>query len=197
MAAAMRQPHMMSQCATPRSRPRRKMNRLAANVADDAPHQRRRGCAEPVRGARNTCQPRRQYIARRRPLQPHGVAVGDAEGGEERGERVADERGVEVLQVARADDDGGRERRACHERGPRAGAHAFERLARRRAAASSSTRRRQVETHGWFAQPQARAPSLTAATNPGHTTPKRVAEDAEQQRREESAQPAQARRPDR
>ena len=43
--------------------------------------------------------------SRRRPLQPHRVAVGDAEGREQRRERVADERRVEVREVARAKDD--------------------------------------------------------------------------------------------
>src|SRR5262249_4071392 len=39
----------------------------------------------------------------RRPLQPHCIAVGDAESREKHGEGVSDERGIEVLQTARAE----------------------------------------------------------------------------------------------
>ena len=61
IAAANRQPHMISQCATPRSRPRRKMKRFAAtstsarrvSVATFGTSRRR---------VKNVCQPRRQYI---------------------------------------------------------------------------------------------------------------------------------------
>ena len=42
---------------------------------------------------------------RRRALQPHRVAISDAEDREERGEGVADQGGVEVGEVARAQDD--------------------------------------------------------------------------------------------
>ena len=41
--------------------------------------------------------------ARRRALQPHCVSIGDAERGKQRREGVADERGVEMLKVARAE----------------------------------------------------------------------------------------------
>src|SRR5215471_10275102 len=44
--------------------------------------------------------------ASRRPLEPHGVAVTQAEGGEEAGEGVANQGGVDVAQVARAEEDG-------------------------------------------------------------------------------------------
>src|SRR5262249_2557161 len=40
-----------------------------------------------------------------RPLEPHGVAVGDGEGGEQTGEGVADQGGVDVAEVARAGED--------------------------------------------------------------------------------------------
>ncbi len=40
-----------------------------------------------------------------RPLQPHGVAIGQAERGEQHGERVAHEGGVEVGEVARTDEN--------------------------------------------------------------------------------------------
>src|SRR4029453_18525960 len=43
--------------------------------------------------------------ARWRPLQPHRVAIGDSEGREERGERVANESRVEMLETARSDAD--------------------------------------------------------------------------------------------
>src|SRR5690606_13057950 len=46
---------------------------------------------------------------RRRAMEPHRVAIRDAECGEQRRERIADQRGVEVRQIARADDDGNAE----------------------------------------------------------------------------------------
>ncbi len=68
--------------------------------------------------------------ARRRPMQPHGVAVADSEHGKERCEGVADECRIELLQIARSNDDGGGERRG-DENSPRACPHALERLPRR------------------------------------------------------------------
>ena len=67
--------------------------------------------------------------AGRRTLQPHRVPVADAEGREERRERVADQRRIEVLQGARADDDR-RCQRGGDERGPGTRSNTLERLAR-------------------------------------------------------------------
>src|SRR5690606_29126657 len=55
---------------------------------------------------------------RRRPLQPHRVAVGQTEGGEEGGEGVADEGGVEVGEVTRAEHHGGRQHGGRHDTPP-------------------------------------------------------------------------------
>jgi hypothetical protein len=38
-------------------------------------------------------------------MQPHRIAVGDGERGEEDGKGIADQSGVEMLQVSRADND--------------------------------------------------------------------------------------------
>ena len=63
---------------------------------------------------------------RGRTLQPHCIAVRDAEGREQRGECVADERRVEVIQVPRTDDDE-RGEHGREEESPRCG---FERVRR-------------------------------------------------------------------
>src|SRR5205807_2266425 len=69
-----------------------------------------RDAREPVADVRRQILAAEEYLpaavpiaARRRALQPHRVAVRDGKRGEEDGEGVADQRGVEVLQVARAD----------------------------------------------------------------------------------------------
>jgi hypothetical protein len=51
----------------------------------------------------------------RRPLQPHCVAIGDSERREECRERVADKGRVEVIQIARADNDEDGEDRRHHD----------------------------------------------------------------------------------
>ncbi len=60
-------------------------------------------------------------------MQPHRIAVADPERGEERGERVADESRVEVLQVPRAHHDQ-RGQTGGHECRPRARANALQGL---------------------------------------------------------------------
>src|SRR5262245_53874250 len=59
---------------------------------------------------------------RGRTMQPHRVAIGDAEGRKEGGERVTDERCVEVLEVARPGDDQAHEETA-DEQPPRSRSH--------------------------------------------------------------------------
>ena len=154
---------MISQCATPRSAAAAEDETVGGHVDSGALRQRR-----DVR-SRTTAREERLPAAppvhsRRRPIDPHRVAIGDAEHGEERGEGVADERRVEVREVARADDDGGGEQQRP-ERRPRAGAHAIDRLSRRAAAGARARRHRPGERRaGW--RRAARAPSTTAARSP-------------------------------
>ena len=110
IAAARMQPHMISQCASPRRRPRRKMKRLAANSTRARRQSSSRLRPRKPRRAKNDLPAAPPVHPRRRPLQPHRVAIGDAEGREQRRERVADQRRVEVRQVARADHDQAAER---------------------------------------------------------------------------------------
>ena len=66
--------------------------------------------------------------ARRRAIQPHRVPIADPERRKQRRKRVTDQRRVEMLQVARSDHDGRRE--ASHDQcRPRTRLDAFERLA--------------------------------------------------------------------
>ena len=126
--------------------------------------------------------------ARRRPLQPHRVAIGDAERREERREGVADERRVEVLQVARADDDG-RRQRGRDERWPTrrpgpARAPGARRPAATRVHATSPGRKTR-----WLATRSSER-GRDSSTKPGQMHAEPVAEHAEQQRREEAAEAA-------
>ena len=73
----------------------------------------------------------------RRLLQPDVVVIDHAPRREDAGERVDDQRGVEVLQIARTDDDGGDEQAGPH-RGPGAGA---KRSAARVSSAAGPARR--------------------------------------------------------
>jgi hypothetical protein len=51
--------------------------------------------------------------SRRRTLEPHGVAVGNAKGREKRRERVTDQRRIEVIEIAGAENDQHRKDRRC------------------------------------------------------------------------------------
>ena len=125
--------------------------------------------------------------ARRRTLQPHRVAIADPERGEERRERVADERRVEVLQVSRPDDDRGRQR-GGDERGPRAGSDTLERLTRghRQGLRPRDVARPEDALVGRAQQQRGRGQQQESW--PDDAEP--IVEDAEQERREEPAQTA-------
>src|SRR5262245_27371484 len=44
--------------------------------------------------------------ARRRALQPHEITIAESESCEQRSKRIADERGIDLAEVTRADEDG-------------------------------------------------------------------------------------------
>jgi hypothetical protein len=61
MAAAMMQPHMISQWAAPRPMPRRKMKRVATNSTKNRLNRMPRLVSRNF-GRANACHPRRQYM---------------------------------------------------------------------------------------------------------------------------------------
>jgi hypothetical protein len=93
---------------------------VGCELQQEAPSDFQRVRAEEARLQENPPTPAPVH-SRRRPVQPHRITVGDAEGGEERGERVADQRGVEVIESPGSVDDSGqdgREDRALRRRNP-------------------------------------------------------------------------------
>ena len=90
-------------------RPRRKMKRLAANSTKNRRANSTR-LRPTKRGFRNDLPAAPPVHPRRRALEPHRVAVRDAERREERREGVADERRVEMIEAPRAEDDERRQR---------------------------------------------------------------------------------------
>ena len=125
--------------------------------------------------------------ARGRLLQPDRVVIGDAPGREDHREGVEDERGVEVLQVPRPDHDRGHQQ-------PRpqvAYAPARRRSAVRRRCGGSWISNASSRGRNSRALTRPRATAVSDEQHeprPHHAQP--VAEDAQEQRREEPAQAA-------
>src|SRR6516225_7071990 len=106
--------------------------------------------------------------AGRRPLEPHGVSVTQTEGGEEAGEGVANQGGVDVAQVARADEDG-HSKKAGREQSPENGFALFA----HHASSPSRSRPATSDLRHCYSAPAARArgPSGVKSRTPWRPSP--------------------------
>ena len=118
---------------------------------------------------RNNSHPRSQYMRVGGFSEPDVVVVNDAPGGEDDGEGIDHERGIEVLQVAGAHDDCGNQEPG-QQRSPGTGANAVRRTSELQGNSLRALPGRGIKTLA-FTRHKMRRRSGKQARNPGQIAP--------------------------